>query len=148
MKKKSLKIWRKFYSGTVSLGMLNWIHYRDLILRKSGVWKNCLNSKYVYHFQIHMRIRFYYKKNIINETFSSYCSVPSGQCKNMSMGHEIAGIKKSNFYALKGECIIHYQILICQKDRKNIILFEKVKLVILIMIFQFSKLNCPRDMLW
>ena len=92
-----------------------------------------------------MRIRFYHKKKLINETFSSYCSVPSGQCKNMSMGHEIAGIKKSNFYALKGEGIIHYQI--CQKDRKNIILLEKVKFVIMIMIFQFSKLNCPRDMI-
>ena len=101
--------------------MPNWIHYRDLILGKSGVWKNFLNSKCVYYFENHMRIRFYYKKNIINETFSSYCSVPSGQCKNMSMGHEIAGIKKSNFYALKGECIIHYQILIGQKGWKNII---------------------------
>ena len=94
-----------------------------------------------------MGIRFCYEKTITFENFSSYCPVPSGHCKNMSRGQKITGIKKSNFYALKGKCIIHNQILTGQKDRKNIILFEKLRIVIVIMIFQFSKLNCPLDMI-
>ena len=139
---KEIQFWYRFV-GRAQLNSLYWVDNQKICGLKSLLKLNmCLSFPIPYEDQI-----LFWKNDYIWNIFNLLLSTVRTLQKHV---HATINnrYQKSNFFALKCECIILNQILIDQKDRKYIILFEKLKLVILILIFKFIKPNCPMDMIW